>query len=92
MPYTPIDINRNRLKASAAPSHFTVKPQKDLCLRIYTLDLTDDGSPDYSKRVSPFFFFSRVHDQDSVLGILELVESDNGNIPQRLWLRTTSNA
>ncbi|KAG2178648.1 hypothetical protein INT44_001801 [Umbelopsis vinacea] len=50
MPYTPIDANRNRLKASAAPSHFTVRPQKDLCLRIYTLDLTDDGSPDYSKR------------------------------------------
>lgn len=52
MPYTPVDVNRNRLKASAAPKQFDVKPQQDLSLRIYTLELTDDGSPDYSKRVS----------------------------------------
>lgn len=78
MPYTPIDVNRNRLKASAAPSHFTAKPQKDLCLRIYTLDLTDDGSPEYSKRVSSFIFDFTIKTQ--CWEILQLVESVNGNV------------
>lgn len=78
MPYTPIDVNRNRLKASAAPSHFTVKPQKDLCLRIYTLDLTDDGSPDYSKRVSPFDF--NIKNKNRCWRILYLFESFNENV------------
>jgi len=54
MPYIPIDVNRNRLKASAAPTQFKVKPQYDQSLRIYTLDLTDDGSPEYSKRYIRF--------------------------------------
>lgn len=52
MPYTPVDIRRNRLKASAAPKFFKAKPQNDDLLRIYTLELEDDGSPEYSKRVS----------------------------------------
>ncbi|KAJ2961469.1 hypothetical protein NQZ79_g3219 [Umbelopsis isabellina] len=50
MPYTPVDIRRNRLKASAAPKFFKAKPQNDDLLRIYTLELEDDGSPEYSKR------------------------------------------
>jgi acyl-CoA-binding protein len=52
MPYTPVDVRRNRLKASAAPKSFKAKPQNDDLLRIYTLELEDDGSPEYSKRVS----------------------------------------